>query len=247
MVTSKRKMVLSVGRDAKTVKGQKLGFLTGILYLAPSDISGRDVCPNAINAGCREACLYTAGRGAMSNVQAARIAKTDRFFDDSENFMADLFWSITKVVNKAKKENLTPTIRLNGTSDIDWQSQKIDGKNLFELFPDCQFYDYTKQPRKSKFSNYHLTFSYSSVSTYTKTVNKALRLKLNIAVVFLNGLPATYLGLPVVNGDESDLRFLDNEKIEGQIVIGLYAKGKAKKDKTGFVIDTNMINIKLVA
>lgn len=242
---SKRKMVLSIGNDSKTVKGEKKGFLTGILYLAPHDIAGRgNICPNAVNAGCEKACLYSAGRGGFNSVQTARINKTIRFFEDNENFMLDLAHSIRALKRKAEREGLTPVVRLNGTSDIDWSTQYVNvgpyGVNLFSLFPEVQFYDYTKLPRTANYPNYHLTFSYSAIDSYSKSVEKAHRLGMNMAVVFKGDLPKTFLGLPVINGDDSDLRFLDGDS---QVIVGLTAKGKAKKDNSGFVVDSNKIGV----
>lgn len=232
------KMILSMSADAKTIKGEKLGYLTGILYLAPADLSGVNLCPNAKNAGCIDACLYSAGRGAFNNVQQARMNKTELFNNNLPAFMEKLIWSIKKVERKAEKEGLKPCIRLNGTSDINWQAITTkNGLTIFEEFPHIQFYDYTKIPKESKFSNYHITFSYSSVNSYKKTVMKALQKGMNIAVVFKDEFPKTFLNKKVINGDNSDLRFLD----ECGKIIGLKAKGKAKKDESGFVIDSNFI------
>lgn len=235
------KNLLSTSADAKTVKGQKLGYLTGILYLAPSDIAGRgNVCPMAEKAGCLKACLYTAGRGAFNSIQQARIAKTQYFFDNQQAFMLDLYKSVKSVINKAKKQNLIPLIRLNGTSDIAWENIPVlNFKNIFEAFPNVQFYDYTKIPtRKNIPSNYDLTFSYSGIAEYQPIVKKAL---LNdklarIAVVFdkQENIPYKFLGRAVLGGDNSDVRHLDKK---GSI-IALYAKGKAKRDNSGFVIKT---------
>ena len=239
---AKRKLVLSIGSDAKTIKGSKLGFLTGILYLAPSEISGHQVCPMAKLANCEKACLYTAGRGAFNSIQQARIAKTKRFFNDRENFMLDLEYSINAVVRKARRMGLTPLIRLNGTSDIVWENIAFKGfKNVFEAFPDVQFYDYTKIPtRKNIPSNYDLTFSYSGVKSYQGAVAKAmLNDKLaRIAVVFdkVENIPATFMDRVVVGGDNSDVRHLDATNS----IVALYAKGSARKDFTGFVVRGNV-------
>ena len=172
----KRKNILSINADSKTSKGSKYGFLTGILYLAPSDISGHNVCPMAEVAQCRDACLYSAGRGAFTNVQEARINKTKRFFNDRDNFMLDLIYSINTLIRKAEREDLTPLVRLNGTSDIRWENIRHDGLTIFEHFPNVQFYDYTKIPNRKRIpANYDLTFSYSGVDTYQKAVRKAKR------------------------------------------------------------------------
>jgi len=237
-----RKLVLSIGNDAKTIKGSKLGFLTGILYLAPSDISGHQVCPMAKLANCEKACLYTAGRGAFNSIQQARIAKTKRFFNDRDSFMLDLEYSINRVVRKAHKAGLTPLIRLNGTSDIVWENIAFKSfRNIFEAFPDVQFYDYTKIPtRKNIPSNYDLTFSYSGVQSYQGAVAKAMaNTKLaRIAVVFdkVETIPATFMNRTVVGGDNSDVRHLD----AANSIVALYAKGSAKKDLTGFVVRGNL-------
>jgi len=234
---TKRKNILSVNADSKTSKGNKYGFLTGILYLAPSDISGYNVCPMASAAQCRDACLYSAGRGRFSNVQQARINKTKRLFEDTQNFMLDLVHSINALVRKAERENLTPLVRLNGTSDIRFENLRHNGLTIFEHFPDVQFYDYTKIPNRKRIpKNYDLTFSYSGVDTYQKAVKKAkLNKNLNrIAVVFSHRerIPKTYQGLPVVSGDDSDVRHMDGKKV----IVSLFAKGDAKKDTSGFVV-----------
>lgn len=219
-------MKLLTTQNFKTTKGEKLGYLTGILYLAPAKISGYEVCPRR-SEGCTAACLYTAGMGAFSNVQNARIAKTKRFFEDRENFLTDLLKDIVALVRKARKENLTPAIRLNGTSDIEWTRFGI-----MEKFPDVQFYDYTKvatRLAKDIPKNYNLTFSRSEHND--AWAKSALKEGFNVAAVF-NKLPETWNGYPVINGDESDVRFIDAKGV----VVGLTAKGRAKKDNSGFVI-----------
>ena len=231
----KRKQLLSINSDAKTIKGLKQGFLTGILYLAPSTISGYQVCPMAKLAGCEKACLYTAGRGAFNSIQNARIAKTKRFFDDKDNFMLDIIYSINSLIRKAKKQNLIPLVRLNGTSDIKWENVIYNNQNIFELFPDIQFYDYTKIPNRKKIpSNYDLTFSYSGVKTFQKYNIQALKDNKRIAVVFdkVENIPITFYNKKVISGDNSDIRHLDAKNS----IIALYAKGKAKKDLSGFVV-----------
>jgi hypothetical protein len=233
-----RKHILSINADAKTIKGNNLNFLTGILYLAPSAISGYQVCALAKKAGCEAACLYSAGRGAFNSVQKARIAKTKRFFEDRENFMLDLAFSIHSLVRRAAREGKKPLVRLNGTSDIAWENEEFLGyKNVFECFPDVQFYDYTKHPsRKNIPSNYDLTFSYSGVESFTPIVKKAvLNAKLaRIAVVFdkVENIPSEFLGRNVIGGDNSDVRHLDPINS----IVALYAKGAARKDTSGFVV-----------
>jgi len=231
------KNLLSIDTNAKTVKGQKFGFMTGILYLAPFNLSGYQVCAMAEKAKCHEPCLNKAGRGAFDSTQAARIRKTRWFFERRESFMQALVASIRALIRKAERENFTPLVRLNGTSDIRWEDIKIDkqGRNIFELFPTIQFYDYTKIPnRKNIPANYDLTFSYSGVVSFAPYVRKAVSNGERLAVVFdkKENFPEVFLGLPVVSGDDSDVRHLDKRGA----VVALFAKGKAKKDMSGFVV-----------
>jgi hypothetical protein len=225
--------LLNIDANAKTVKGQGRGYMTAILYLAPADESGYEVCPMA-SAGCRKACLNKAGMGAFSTVQAARIAKTRLYFEDRAAFMAQLVSEVRAFIRKAIKLGLIPVVRLNGTSDIPWERVPVEGKaNIMELFPSVQFYDYTKRHnRRNLPANYHLTFSLAEDNddrASTAATNGA-----NIAVVFrTDKFPATFMGMPVVDGDADDLRFLDGRGV----VVGLKAKGPAKKDTSGFVRD----------
>jgi hypothetical protein len=226
--------------NPKIQKGTKLGYLSFILHLAPSDLSGKNTCPKA-TAGCAAACLNTAGRGGMfkkgentNMIQKARIRKTVQFFFDRDQFMLDLAYDIQKAVAFAKKQGLTPVIRLNGTSDLSWEKYEVPvfcTKNIFELFPNVQFYDYTKilGRKVADIPNYHLTFSKADGND--ADVAKAIEQGYNIAAVF-DEMPATYMGLPVINADETDLRFLDPKGC----IAGLKAKGRAKKDYSGFVI-----------
>jgi len=225
--------LLSIGNNAKTIKSDKGGeYLTAILYLAPADIvPGINVCPMAEKAGCKKACLYSAGRGAFTNVQQARIRKTELFRDDPIGFVDQLAVDIVKAKKKADKLGVKLAVRLNGTSDIAWENQKgSNGLSLMDTFPEIQFYDYTKLPGRKVPENYHLTVSYSEASeSYAKKVRLYSH---NWAVVFKDSLPAKFHGRKVINGDRDDLRFLD----PASVVVGLVAKGKAKQDNTGFVI-----------
>jgi hypothetical protein len=236
------KHLLSVDTNAKTIKGQKLGFLTGILYMAPAAQSGHQVCAMAALAGCEAACLYTAGHGAFSNVQQARIAKTVLYFEDRPAFMALLVKNIQALVKRAAKNGLTPLVRLNGTSDIKWENvpvthEGITYDNVMAVFPALTFYDYTKHSNRSSLpSNYDLTFSYSGVLSYQKYVSIAVKAGMRIAVVFRTAasIPAKFLGMECIGGDDSDVRHSEPHGV----VVALYAKGKAKKDMTGFVVDS---------
>jgi hypothetical protein len=229
--------LLTVG-NPKLLKGQKKGYLSSVLHLAPANLSGKEVCPKR-TAGCTSACLNTAGRGGIFKkgestnvIQQARIRKTKSFFENRQQFLQELTVEIIKTRKSAEKKGLIPVFRLNGTSDLSWEKYEVaDGKNIFQMFPDVQFYDYTKvNNRKVKhIPNYHLTFS--NADGNDMDVRLALSNGMNVAVVF-DKLPETYLGRKVINGDETDLRFLD----EKNVIVGLKAKGKAKKDTSGFVV-----------
>jgi hypothetical protein len=224
--------LLSLSTDTKTVKGEKIGVLTGILYLAPANVSGYEVCPRR-SKGCTDACLYTAGRGVFKSVKNARIKKTKLFFENRDVFLHLLYKDIKALIKKADKNNMTPAVRLNGTSDIEWTRF-----NIMKDFPDVQFYDYTKvlnRLSKSIPNNYHLTFSKNEAND--EDCDHALKLGFNVAAVFNTkkgeALPKLYKEHPIYNGDETDVRFKDPK---GGYIIGLIAKGSAKKDETGFVI-----------
>jgi hypothetical protein len=226
--------------NPKIQKGTDKGYLSFILHLAPADVAGYNTCPKA-TAGCKAACLNTAGRGGMFKrgettnvIQKARIRKTKMFFEARDEFMADLVKDINKAIKFAAKQNLTPVFRLNGTSDLSWEKYDAAyGKNVFELFDYVQFYDYTKiLGRKVKdLKNYHLTFS--AADGNDADVAEALAQGMNVAVVY-DQLPQG-----VYSADEDDLRFLDPEVG----IVGLKAKGKAKKDTSGFVRRTIPISV----
>ena len=137
--------LLGINTNYKTIKSEKVGVLTGIIYMAPDNLSGKNVCPGA-SAGCAAACLNTAGRGAMNVVQAARLKKTNRFWNDREQFLFDLAGEISKLRRQAKAKGLKAAVRLNGTSDLPYERYKVGdtGMNIMQLFPEVQFYDYTK-------------------------------------------------------------------------------------------------------
>ena len=220
--------------NPKIQKGTKLGYLSFILHLAPADLSGKETCPKR-TAGCTAACLNTAGRGGMfkkgentNMIQKARIRKTKYFFEDRDGFMKDLYHDIVKAKKFAERKGLIPVFRLNGTSDLSWEKYEVGttGMNLFQLFPTTQFYDYTKVlGRKVKgITNYHLTFSKADGND--ADVAEALLQGMSVVAVY-DKIPA---GVP--SADETDLRFLDPKGV----MLGLKAKGRAKKDYSGFVI-----------
>jgi len=229
--------LLSVGADSKTTKGTTKGYLTGVMYMMPDD----QLCPMSREAGCREACLVTAGRAAFTpGIGMARAGRTAFFRNNREAFMELLIREINALVNKAEKQGMIPAVRLNGTSDINWANVTHFGKTVFEWFPNVQFYDYTKSPSiiraAAGVDNWKVTASYSEASAkYAMLIKSAAdKYGANLAVVFRDkDLPETFLGRRVINGDETDLRFLDN----ANVIVGLKAKGQAKKDDTGFVVD----------
>jgi hypothetical protein len=227
----------------KTLKGEKMGYRTYILYLAPAteNSKGINLCPNA-SPGCATACLFTSGFGGMyEKVKHGRMNKTEWFLHNRKSFLEKLDSELTAI--EKRHANIDKVcVRLNGTSDIRYEKFTIrDGKNIFELHPDIQFYDYTKNPLRFEIelpTNYHLTFSRSEE-------NEAICLDIlsrgfNVAMVF-NKLPTTYKGFTVINGDENDLRFKDGKGV----IVGLkykYSTGKggehvnADAFESGFVI-----------
>ena len=237
--------------NPKMVKGEKYGYITYILHLAPADLSGYNTCPKATD-GCKAGCLNTAGRGGMfkpgmntNYVQEARIRKTKMFFENRAEFMKLLVKDIELGIKQCKKKNMIPVFRLNGTSDLSWEKYEVTitdksgrsivFRNIFEAFPFVKFYDYTKVPGRKVYgiSNYSLTFSEADGNALD--VLNAIRSGMNVATVFgikkTDEKPKFWNGLPVIDGDESDLRFLDPKGV----VVGLFAKGRAKKDNFGFV------------
>ena len=221
--------------SAKTVKGQKIGYLTGIVYLVP-DVK---LCPMAKLAGCLDGCLNTAGRGAFNSVQAARKAKTDFFYQNRQAFLLSLCADIWTLQNRAKNLGLIPLIRPNGTSDIPFENLIVlNGKNIFQLFPTVQFYDYTKIPSRNltgkTCDNYDLTYSFSAITPKPISI-KGLTNKHNsrVAVVFQkqSDIPSTFRTWLVIDGDNTDVRHIEPKNV----VVALYAKGKAKRENNGFV------------
>ena len=227
--------LLSVGKNPKIDKSNKVSekYWSCIMHLRPINTK---ICPYQDIAKCKDACLNTAGLGGVfPNIQEGRQKKTDLFLNDRDEFMQQLVKDINTFIRACKRKDKKPAIRLNGTSDIQWEYIEIDGyENIFAMFPDIQFYDYTKIPTRKidHIPNYHLTWSYSEANDkYAKMFDKVPN---NKAVVFKNKiLPSMFKGLKVIDGDTHDMRFLD----EPNSVVGLKAKGKARQDTSGFVIN----------
>ena len=233
------KNLLSKGStNSKTAKND---IKTFILYLAPHNLNnkGLTLCKDA-SKGCIASCLYSAGRGKFSNVQSSRINKANYFVTDKKVFLTQLLKEIKKEIKKASDKNEKIAFRLNGTSDIDFLyllNKHLDFDIDLLTYDKVYFYDYTKSIARAKrykdSRNYTLTFSKSESND--KQVNEALNLGINVACVFSDDLPHTYKGFRVVNGDSSDLVMLEYKNV----ILGLKAKGDAKKDTTGFVINSN--------
>jgi len=246
-------------QNPKTAKGMREGYMTFPLHLAPADLSGFEVCAMR-SVGCTKACLNTAGRGRFDAVQAARVRRTRWFFEDRVGFMSTLAREITKARGYAARKGYKLAIRLNATSDIAWHRvtvangipgvaypyagcDDIPWPNLMNVFPDVQFYDYTKVAKRLTKeilpANYHVTFSLSEAPGSEREACEVLAHGHNVAVVFRNRalverlLGTRYFGAVVIDGDQTDLRFLD----PANSVVALYAKGKAKADTSGFVRD----------
>jgi hypothetical protein len=249
MLPEFKSRTIRAGGNAKTVKGDSV-YQTAIMYLAPHRASGAgNVCPSAELAGCIVGCLFKAGRAAFTpSINPARVAKTQRYIENRGAFMVELVRDLNAFVRHCAKHGVKPACRLNGTSDIQWevahpcQRFGVWYHNIFEAFPEVQFYDYTKIMKRAYRalpSNYALTLSYSGANkAYADSVLKAHNdTGLNIAVVYrtkaIRDAAMTDSTMPrVINGDETDMRFLDPKGV----IVGLYAKGPAKKDTSGFVV-----------
>lgn len=239
-----------IDTNTKVIKGEPHGVLTELMHFAPARVSGFNVCRFS-SAGCRASCLNTAGNGGigldedgLNRAQAARIRRTRYFKNHHVHFLEKLVKELGALERRAKRRGMLPAARLNGTSDLPWERIRveIDGerfRNVMRAFPDITFYDYTKYPLELRGErvggelppNYSLTFSLSENNE--SRARDALARGVNLAVVFRHELPDEFWGYEVINGEEHDLRYLD-QRVR---VVGLLAKGEALKDKTGFVRD----------
>jgi hypothetical protein len=232
--------LLAVGADSKTPRGEARGILTGILYMTPAETEADAVnfCPYSTEA-CRALCIAETGRGPMPSVKRGRARKRALFVGNRAEFLRQLEWDCGALVRASVRRDLKAASRLNGTSDAAWE---LLARGLFARYPGIQFYDYTKIPaRYSRFlagklpPNYHLTFSRSE-----KNEAQCLRFLQNggnVAVVFGTRkgrpLPQTWHGFRVIDGDVDDYRPADPVNV----VVGLRAKGPARRDKSsGFVV-----------
>lgn len=229
--------LIDTERDAKTSKGSIFGILTAILYLAPAKQADgvHDMCPFR-SKQCTRACLYSAGRARLfATIFAARIRKTLWYLKNRESFLEALRSDLCKLIKAAAERGMRPACRLNGTSD-----QPQLALQMAREFPMIQFYDYTKVPApwKRTLPNYHLTFSFSGENL--PACMDALAHGINVAVVFPTAnFPTSWNGYPVVNGDKNDLRFMDPIGV----VVGLKAKGDAKKLAVGGFVQSGLVQI----
>lgn len=232
-----KRQILLTTNNTKTIKGAKLGYKTYIMYLSPYTQNSKSInlCSHA-SAGCASACLFGSGRGGMfSMVENARKKKTEYFLSSRTEFMFQLKAEIEKAVRLNEGKAIV-TIRLNGTSDIPFEKFKVfeGNKNIFEIFPNVQFYDYTKNHirfMKELPSNYHLTFSRSETN-HDKAM-ELLNKGFNVAMVF-DKTPNSFEGFEVINGDNDDLRFLDKQNV----IVGLKYKkltGKGADNMEAFI------------
>jgi hypothetical protein len=233
--------------NPKAAKATEFGWLNAIHYMAPYKLGGKgNLCAHA-SPGCIALCLgWTSGQAGMvsndediNSVRQSRMDKAARFMTDRKAYLRDVVRSIEAVQRKAAREGLKLAVRMNGSTDIAWEGIRDEsGATLMERFPEVQFVDYTKSPKRAlahasgKFpSNYSLCFSRSE--TNEADCLEVLRAGGTVAAVFANGKPDSFLGFPVIDGDEHDLRHLDPR---GHVV-ALSPKGrKAKKDQSGFVV-----------
>ena len=246
--------------NAKAAKASGYGYLNAVHYMAPATLGGvGNLCSHA-SAACIALCLgQYSGQAAMVSdlesgtnpVRESRKLKAQLFMIDRANYMNRLARDIVKLDAQATREGLKLCVRLNGSTDIVWEriSFALDVKTakairlphyagrvmtLPQLFPAIQFVEYTKNPgRLGKApANLDLTLSYSAENS-VDCVN-ALLAGHNVAMVFAGGLPESFAGFPVIDGDKHDLRHLD---AKGGYIVGLSPKGlKAKRDDSGFVV-----------
>ena len=220
----------NVAQSKKMRLSYENGTMTYCLYLAPADMSGYNVCPNS--QYCKQFCLNGSGQNKCdelsrgvegSLINRSRIKKTKMFYEDRSTFMRLLIHELNKYRNRAKRMGMEFSVRLNGTSDLSpiLFKDPETGKNILELFPDVQFYDYTKVPSRIKlmqqYSNYDLTLSYNGYNW--DDCEKFLNEGGKVAVVFFDEkMPKNYKGFPIVDGNGYDMRYLDPAKH----IIGLH-------------------------
>lgn len=207
----------SISKTVKHKKSKKYGELTYSLYLAPAKSSGYEVCPGRTKE-CTTLCLNESGMNTMIQngkgdvINRSRITKTQLFFEDREFFMRWLIFEIQAGITKASKMGFAYSVRLNNTSDISPLEFHLNGKNILEIFPDVQFYEYTKVEDRIElmktYKNYDVTFSYNGYNL--SACQRMLLEKIRVAVVF-KVVPEEFMGYKVIDGDRYDMRYRDTE------------------------------------
>ena len=214
-------------------------YLVKFLQLAPANMADKyqTVCRYSTQ-GCREVCLIFTGNGRYPKVIKGRTNKTLFYWNDNGLFMEKLTVETAMFEAGAKIQGKVPCIRPNTLSDIPWEQKHPE---YMARFPDTIFYDYTKwpyleRPQENLPQNYSLVYSKSEKSSNFE-IDTNLNNGRSVAVVFRRELPDKYCGVKVVDGDRHDLTFLHS----APSIIGLLAKGTARKDATGFVVDTDLV------
>lgn len=231
--------LLTRGRGSPKIShGDLTKYEAAVLHLLPhrEGLFKSTLCPWS-TPGCRMSCLAYAGRGQADWIMYARYWKSKLYREDRKLFMRALTADLSRLAGRAAEYNRQAVVRLDGTSDLGL------AQHFATLFPMILFYDYTKSSirymnwaiaGKHEQPNRYLTFSRSES-------NEADCLEIldhggNVAVVFSNkkgdALPKKWKGWPVLDADKDDFRFLDPPAH----VAGLRAKGRARHDASGFVV-----------
>ena len=233
-----------VSTSSKIMHSQQYSHqYTYAIYLAPSNLSGYNVCSHS-TPECRIGCLNTSGRAGIEIMSGktktidCRNKKVRLLFEEPEFFMAWLIAEIKYFQRKAIRDNYYFSVRLNASSDVDWQNVKVNGQSIFEIFPQVAFYDYTKNINKfiDKPLNYHLTYSYTGRNELQ--YEAVLKAGFNVASVFKvrkeAELPKYFDNYPVINGDLTDYR-IDDAK---GIIVGLKWKRIANRKAEQKIINS---------
>ena len=232
-----------VNNSTKHEKAYKYNELVYTIYLSPAKMSGYEVCPMRTKE-CTMLCLNESGHNRMdiheNKINKSRINKTKLFFENREFFVRWVIDEIKSGIKKSEKLGYRFSVRINNTSDLNPESFQVkeNGKsvNILQMFPNVQFYDYSKVPTRlklvQKYSNYDLTFSFSGHNW--DTCEEMLKNNVRVSVVF-DEVPETYKGYKVIDGDKYDMRYLD----EKNVIVGLkFKKVRNKLSKNKFVIHT---------
>lgn len=231
----------SVNFTAKHQKAFNFNELTYALYLSPANTSGYEVCPKRTEE-CTVACLHESGYNRIdskNSINESRIKKTKLFFENREFFMHFLIDEIKGAYLKALNQEYSFSARLNNVSDVSPERFKLKNLNILEIFPEVQFFDYTKVLSRikllDKYPNYDLTFSYSGENW--DECQEALKNNVRVAVVFKDKVPEEYKGIQVVSGDEYDMRYRDPKNV----IVGL--KFKKVRNKLDFSSSNFVVSI----